>query len=189
MSFFNKKDIFVFITIFSVGTILGIIGTVSFPIGTNMSYFWPAATVQSVCGVFFGMWGVMAGALFPSFSNAMTDGTTSHIVWLIPANFIQSFIPLYIKQIFKFLPYELNRKTVYSFIFGCAILSHVLGGMLGCVSLYIMGDVHNQAEFMTTLKTWLIGNIPCSIVFGILLLKTVGPILKDCNLYYEGYFR
>jgi len=182
-----KKDLGIAFVVFTIGTILGTIGTVSFPIGSNMSYFWPAAVIQSTGGLFFGIWGVLAGALFPSLSNLLTDGTSSHVFGLIPANFIQSFIPLLIKNAVGFKPFEFNKKTVLWFIFGCAVIPHIIGGFLGCSTLYLFGDIPNQTIFWVTFRVWIIGNIPCSILFGLLLLKVIAPILKDCNLYYEGY--
>ncbi|MFH0800370.1 MAG: hypothetical protein V2A66_09365 [Pseudomonadota bacterium] len=185
----TKRDLIIFLIIFSIGTILGTIGTVSFPIGTNMSYFWPAAVVQTVGGLFFGIWGVLAGTLFPSLSNALTDGSKSHVIWLIPANFIQSFIPLCVKKVIGFSPRSLDMKSIFGFIVGCAILPHVFGGFVGCGALFLLGDIPNQAEFWRTLRVWLIGNIPCSIVFGLLLVKTVAPILEDCNLLYKSFLK
>lgn len=179
------KKFLIFVIVLIVGSVLGVIGTISFPIGSNMSYFWPAATIQSVAGLFFGFWGALAGTLFPSVSNALTDGSLSHIFGLIPANFVQSFCPLLVKRIFKLSPLEFNVRTVVIFVLGCAIIPHLIGGVVGCGILYWQGNIPDLQTFWQTFRVWIFGNIPCAVIFGLLLIKTVLPVINDCNLHYE----
>lgn len=185
----NRRDISIFVVVFILGTILGIIGTVSFPIESDMSVFWPAATIQAVGGILFGMWGVLAGTLFPSLSNFLTAGAPVHVIGLVPINFLQSYLPLLVKQTTNLKPYQFNRKTIILYIVGCVLLPNIISGILGCGVLYLFGNIATMTNYFETLAVWVIGNVPCAIVFGLLILKILVPVLKSCNLYYNGYFK
>ncbi|MBU0505668.1 MAG: hypothetical protein ABII18_09575 [bacterium] len=182
---FQKRNIFIFVLIVVLGTILGTMGTISFPIGTNMSYFWPGAVIQTVSGILFGWWGVVAATLFPVFSNALTDGNFVHVFGLIPTNFVQSALPYLIFQRMNFTTSLKTTKEVTLFCFFCAGFPHFLGGILGCVTLFVFGVIANYSDFYTTLQTWWIGNIPCSIVFSLLIIKYVTPALRLSKLLYD----
>lgn len=171
--------------ILTVGAVLGAIGSVAFPMRSHAAYFWPAAALQATGGILFGWTGVFAATLFPSLSNAFTDESFVYVIGFIPINFIQSAIPLLVKKIMKISPYLRNRRELYIFIIGCTIFPNVIGALLVCGLLYFSHHVCSFNDCCITLRTWFIGNTLCSLIFGPLLLKTLGPALKDCDLVNE----
>ena len=185
----KQNNTLVFMVVFILGTILGVLGTISSPVEANLSYFWPAETIEATAGILFGFWGAIAATLFPLLSNLLTAEYPSyHVIGLIPSCVIQSFIPLLIKKIMRFDPGELSIKTICSYSIGCVLLPNIIAGSLGCYILYLLDDCSTIDSYFNALYTWLIGNIPCALIFGLFILKTLTPILKSCNLYYEGFF-
>ncbi|MFH1729551.1 MAG: hypothetical protein ABIA04_14170 [Pseudomonadota bacterium] len=177
-----KKNFFIFCTIFVLGTILGSMGTISFPIYSNISYFWPASVIQTISGIFFGWPGILAGTMFPCITNGVTDGSIHHICGFIPANFIQCALPFYFARKLKISIYNIKLKDYAMFTVFCAIIPHAIGAVVGCTYLYFIGEITNMFAYGNNIKVWLIGNIPCSIIFGILFIKFLTPVLKDSNI-------
>lgn len=186
---FMKKHLLVFSVIFILGSLLGTLGTISFPIGVNITYFWPAAALQTVSGIFFGFWGILGGVAFPIISNALTDSSWAHTIGFIPANIIQCTLPFVMIRGLH-ISLQLKRtKDISFFILGCTVLPHVLGSLVGCGILYGSGYINNSTEFWNLVWVWIVGNVPSSIIFGFLLVKNLTPILTDCGLFYKGFFK
>lgn len=71
-----------------IGFVVGAFGSISFPLGFGVNFFWTGIVVQQVGPIWFGAWGVLAGAIFPFFSNAIA-GTPFYVsLAYIPANAI-----------------------------------------------------------------------------------------------------
>ena len=76
-----------------IGAIVGAFGSISFPLGFGGNFFWTGIAVQQVGSIWFGAWGVLAGVIFPFFSNALA-GTPFYVsAAYIPANLVQSLLP------------------------------------------------------------------------------------------------
>ena len=75
-----------------IGIVVGTLGSLAIPIGF-VSAFWPGQAVQAVGGVWFGMWGVLAGMFFPFISNALSGSAPIPVsAAYLPANFLQAFL-------------------------------------------------------------------------------------------------
>lgn len=83
----------IFILLVVSGFILSTLGLISFPVFHNVNYFWPAAVVQAVGAVLFGWTGILAGTIFPMFSNLATDRSLVSVFVFTPSNFLQSLLP------------------------------------------------------------------------------------------------
>jgi len=177
-----KRQLIIFTFIFILGSILGLLGIVDFNATNKMAFFWPGTVIQSIAGIFFGMTGVLAGVAFPIFSDGISGLTFVKILIWTPANFIQSFIPFLTKKLFKFDPYTFNKKTIWCFIIGCAIVPHLLGALLASFGYYFFHEITGK-EYLSILLNWLKSNVPASIIFGLLLLKFFAPALKECSIY------
>jgi hypothetical protein len=182
---FKTKDIFIFIAVVLLGATLGTIGVFADPISNNLTYFWPAAALQAVSGLFFGWIGAIAALFFPTISNIMTDGGVAHVIGFIPSNFVQCFLPLAVWRFFKFSRTKLEKRTLIIFSIGCVFIPVFLGSILGCGALCVFYKMANMNDFLRLVKIWLIGNVPYALIFGLVLIKFLGPALKDCNLLFE----
>ncbi len=84
-----------------IGFVVGAFGSISFPLGFGVNFFWTGIAVQQVGSIWFGAWGVIAGTIFPFFSNAIA-GTPFYVSFAyMPANFIQAFLPAWAFRTFK----------------------------------------------------------------------------------------
>ena len=178
-----QRQFIIFVFIFIIGAILGLLGIVDFNSTDKVTYFWPGAVIQSVASIFFGITGVIAGTTFPIFSDAISGVALTKIIIWTPANFIQSFIPFLTKKIFKFDPFEFNKKTILYFIIGCAIIPHLLGALIASCGYYISHEVTHSQQYIGITLNWFKSNIPVSIIFGLLLFKFFAPALKECKIY------
>ena len=87
-----------------IGFVVGAFGSISFPLGFGVNFFWTGIAVQQVGSIWFGAWGVIAGTIFPFFSNAIA-GTPFYVsAAYIPANLVQAFLPAWVFRRFKLDP-------------------------------------------------------------------------------------
>jgi len=179
----TAKKISIFITIVIIGSVIGALGSATFPILKGIVPFWPAAAIQALSGILFGMTGVLAATIFPIISNSMSSNPPELVILLIPPNLIQAFFPFLVKKITKFLPYKLNKKTVILFVVFCVIVPNVLGALWVCNIKFFLVNGSPGITKLTIFFSWLKSNAIGGIIFGLLLLKTLAPALKNCGLY------
>src|SRR4030042_7097250 len=84
-----------------IGFVVGAFGSISFPLGFGVNFFWTGIAVQQVGSIWFGLWGVIAGFIFPFFSNGIA-GTPFYVsLAYIPANLVQGLLPAWAFRFFK----------------------------------------------------------------------------------------
>ena len=111
-----------------IGFVVGAFGSISFPLGFGVNFFWTGIVVQQVGPIWFGAWGVLAGAIFPFFSNAIA-GTPFYVsLAYIPANAIQAFLPAWAFRRFKLDP-RLKSARDYIGLFIAMVVSSALGAL------------------------------------------------------------
>jgi len=182
------QHIFVFVALTVVGTLVGTLGTVSLPVGLNISAFWPAMTLQVVGGMWFGAWGVLGGVVFALFSNLFTGGTMANILGFIPANIVQSGLTLWVFRHYRLTPWLPSTKDVAAFILAGVLLSSILGALLGVASLVLAGEVDNPKQIGMLISSWVIGNgLPC-LLLGIPLLKYFSPLVVKSPFFCNDWF-
>ena len=105
-----------------IGFVVGAFGSISFPLGFGVNFFWTGIVVQQVGAIWFGAWGVLAGAIFPFFSNAIA-GTPFYVsLAYIPANAVQAFLPAWIFRKYKLDP-RLKSGRDYLLLFVAKLLA------------------------------------------------------------------
>ena len=179
------KKIVVFFIIVILGSVIGVLGSSTFLNLRAIAPFWPASAIQALSGLLFGFTGAFAGAFFPIISNIASGIPTNLVVLLVLPNLIQSFLPLIVMHVIKFTPYKFNYKTIVSFIFLCVVLPNVLSAWwVSNINFFTVTNPVANPRLMVFLL-WLKSNIPSGIIFGLLLLKTLAPALKNCEFYSE----
>ena len=179
----SKIVIFIFLVV--SGFLLSTLGLISFPVFHNINYFWPAAVIQAVGAVLFGWTGVIAGTIFPMFSNFATDKSLVSVFVFTPSNFIQSYLPYLLCN--KFANPTLNfssRRGKLRFVLYAAIIPQLCGGLLASSILYALGHINGTDEFLKMVILWFIDSVPWIILCGIPIVTIFVPLLKDYGYLY-----
>ncbi len=119
-------------------TLTATLGTISFsgPDGSAIASFWPAAALQIVFSIWFGVPGAAAGIVGPMLGNALVGGSP---LLYVPANAVQSILPGVIFRRLKLDPRLRSRRDWAGLIVLCCVLSNALGAALG------VGEAHFRA--------------------------------------------
>ncbi len=161
-----------------VGFVVGAFGSISFPLGFGVNFFWTGIVVQQVGPIWFGAWGVIAGTIFPFFSNAIA-GTPFYVsLAYIPANFVQALLPAWAFKKFNCDPRMKSGKD-----YGVLLLAMVVSSAFG--ALYSPLVVLRGFGLLTTeslplfIWGWFGGNVVAGLVFNFILLKALsGVVIK-----------
>jgi len=172
-----------------IGIIAGAFGSISFSVdrvdstiqfGSGVNYFWPGIIVQQVGSVWFGAWGILAGVIFPFFSNAIAFTPISLSVAYLPANFIQSFLPAYFFRKFGLNPGLKTGSDYFSLL-----LSMFIGNLFGAIwSIGMLIFVFKTVPLTSAGKYffgWYGGNMVAGMVFNFILLKALTPVILKAN--------
>jgi hypothetical protein len=128
-----------------IGFVVGAFGSISFPLGFGVNFFWTGIAVQQVGAIWFGAWGVLAGTIFPFFSNAIA-GTPFYVsLAYVPANFVQAFLPAWAFRTFKADP-RLTSTRDYLILLGAMLLSSSVRLPIPCslLPLALLQKRHNR---------------------------------------------
>lgn len=178
----------VFLLLVIGGMILGAFSSLSFKIteylnssspAYGVNYFWLGIVVQQVGSIWYGGWGVIAGILFPIFSNTVTRASILVSVAYIPANFIQSLLPAYVFRKLKLNP-ELKSGRDYFYLFLSMIASNLLGAVWSVFILVVVLGRLDSSAALTAFYGWFGGNLVAGIIFNFAVLKAVsGAVIKS----------
>lgn len=170
-----------------IGFVVGAFGSISFPLGFGVNFFWTGIVVQQVGPIWFGAWGVLAGAIFPFFSNAIA-GTPFYVsLAYIPANAIQAFLPAWAFRRFKLDP-RLKSSRDYIGLLLAMIVSSALG------ALYSVLVVLKGFGLLTTDSTplfiwgWFGGNVVAGVVFNFILLKALSGVVIRTTAFVKRWW-
>lgn len=169
-----------------VGAVAGMTG-VSASVGFGVTFFWPAIAIQIVGGVWYGIWGgAVAAGLFPIISN-MVGGTPPvvSLLW-IPANVIQGMATGVVFRTFRLDPRLRRWQDYLAFVLVGGILGNLPGAFYGPYIGKLFGLFTNQS-YPIAVGAWMIGNGTCAVVFGIILMKSLSPIVIRTRTFCKGY--
>lgn len=167
------------------GFVVAVLGSFSVPLGLGISSVWPAMTIQCLGGIWFGGWGVIAGTVFPIFSNMMIVGSP---VEFTPSNFLQSFIPAWYFRRFRRDPCLRSWGDLHGFVLVGAILPPLCGALLGNWILYAEGRETWEGLWWGVIR-WVPGNLGPCLTFGIPLLKVLSPIITKSNFFCKTMWK
>ena len=159
-----------------IGFVVGAFGSISFPLGFGVNFFWTGIAVQQVGAVWFGMWGVLAGAIFPFFSNAIA-GTPFYVsAAYIPANFVQAFLPAWVFRKFKLDP-RLKAGRDYLGMFLAMLISSAFGALWSPLVVLRGFGLLTTDSLPLFIWGWFGGNVVAGIVFNFILLKALSGVV------------
>ena len=159
-----------------IGFVVGAFGSISFPLGFGVNFFWTGIAVQQVGSIWFGMWGVLAGAIFPFFSNGIA-GTQLYVsLAYVPANFVQGFLPAWSFRYFKADP-RLKKGRDYLILFLAMLVSSAFGALWSTLVVLRGFGLLNTDSLPLFIWGWFGGNMVAGIVFNFILLKALSGVV------------
>ena len=159
-----------------IGFVVGAFGSISFPLGFGVNFFWTGIAVQQIGAVWFGMWGVIAGTIFPFFSNAIA-GTPFYVsLAYIPANFVQALLPAWVFRKFKLDP-RLKSGRDYLYLFLAMIVSSAFGALWSPLVVLRGFGLLTTDSLPLFIWGWFGGNVVAGIVFNFILLKALSGVV------------
>jgi len=178
-----------FLFLIFLGTIVSTLGSISLPIGfgEGLTSFWPGMVVQVLGSIWFGLWGVAAGVIFPIFSGAIVGSDLLGLVGFIPANLAQCLIPYIIYRHYRLeLPPKTFRDYLF-FILGGIILPASAGALLGGLAIGLARFQGVYDLHLTHLMIrWLLGCAIPVLLFGLPLLVMLSPVFLQNRDYWEN---
>jgi hypothetical protein len=169
-----------------IGFVVGAFGSISFPLGFGVNFFWTGIAVQQVGPIWFGAWGVIAGSLFPFFSNAIA-GTPFYVsAAYIPANLIQALLPALAFRMFKADP-RLRQGRDYGILIGAMVISSALGACWSVLVVLRAFGLLTTNSVPLFLWGWFGGNVLAGLIFNIILLKALSGVVVRTAAFVKGW--
>jgi hypothetical protein len=159
-----------------IGFVVGAFGSITFPLGFGVNFFWTGIAVQQIGSVWFGAWGVIAGTIFPFFSNAIS-GTPFYVsMAYIPANFVQAFLPAWVFRRFKLDP-RLKTKRDYAILLLAMVVSSAFGALWSPLVVLKGFGLLTTDSLPLFIWGWFGGNVVAGLVFNFILLKALSAVV------------
>jgi hypothetical protein len=159
-----------------IGFVVGAFGSISFPLGFGVNFFWTGIAVQQVGPIWFGGWGVLAGTIFPFFSNAVA-GTPFYVsAAYIPANLIQAFLPAWVFRRFKLDP-RLRSTRDYGFLIASMLISSAFGALWSTLVVLRSFGLLTADSVPLFVFGWFAGNVIAGLIFNTILLKALSGVV------------
>ncbi len=159
-----------------IGFVVGAFGSISFPLGFGVNFFWTGIAVQQVGAIWFGAWGVLAASIFPFFSNAIS-GTPFYVsLAYIPANAVQAFLPAWAFRYYKADP-RLKSTRDYLILLAAMIVSSAFGALYSPLVVLKGFGLLTAESVPLFIWGWFGGNVVAGIVFNFILLKALSGVV------------
>lgn len=125
--------------------------------------------------------------IFPFFSNAIAGISVPISMLYIPANFAQGMIPAWAFRRFKADPALRTRRDYLIWTVWGVLIANLVGSLWGSAMLaFVIQAIPPSAWFFTWLG-WFIGNSIPSWILGVILLKSLSPLVVRTRVFCRGY--
>jgi len=169
-----------------IGFVVGAFGSISFPLGFGVNFFWTGIAVQQVGSIWFGIWGVIAGTIFPFFSNAIA-GTPFYVsAAYIPANLFQAFLPAFAFRYFKG-DIRLNKGRDFVILISAMVISSAVGALWSVLVVLRSFGLLTTNSVPLFLWGWFGGNVVAGLVFNIILLKALSGVVIRSTAFVKRW--
>jgi hypothetical protein len=169
-----------------IGFVVGAFGSISFPLGFGVNFFWTGIAVQQVGSIWFGIWGVLAGAIFPFFSNGIAGTPFLVSLAYIPANAMQAFLPAWVFRYFKLDP-RLKSARDYLFLFAAMVVSSAFGALWSVLVVLRGFNLLTTDSVPLFIWGWFGGNVIAGLVFNFILLKALSGVVIRTTAFVKRW--
>ena len=170
-----------------IGFVVGAFGSISFPLGFGVNFFWTGIAVQQVGPIWFGGWGIIAGTIFPFFSNAIA-GTPFYVsLAYIPANFVQAFLPAWAFKKFNCDP-RLKKGRDFAVLLVAMIISSAFGAIWSPLVVLRSFGLLTVESMPLFIWGWFGGNVVAGLVFNFVLLKALSGVVMKTPAFVKRWW-
>jgi hypothetical protein len=170
-----------------IGFVVGAFGSISFPLGFGVNFFWTGIAVQQVGPIWFGGWGIIAGTIFPFFSNAIA-GTPFYVsLAYIPANFVQAFLPAWAFKKFNCDP-RLKKGRDFVVLLVAMIISSAFGAIWSPLVVLRSFGLLTVESMPLFIWGWFGGNVVAGLVFNFVLLKALSGVVMKTPAFVKRWW-
>ncbi len=170
-----------------IGAVVGAFGSFSLPLGFGVNFFWPAIAVQNVGGIWFGAWGVIAGALFPIISNGITGTPVYVSLAYIPANAMQALLPAWAFRRFNGDPRLKSGRDWAIFLISITV-ANIFGALWSPLVVLRSFGLLTAESVPVFIFGWFGGNEIAGIIFGVILLKALSDVVIKTNAFVKKWW-
>ncbi len=181
-----------------IGVLAGAFGSINFPLGFGVNFFWTGIAVQQVGAIWFGAWGVLAGTIFPIFSNALSalpflpansvTGTPFLIsLAYIPANFVQAFLPAWAFRHYRADP-RLRSGRDFLVLLASMVVSSAFGAIWSPLVVLRGFGLLQTDSLPLFVWGWFGGNMVAGLVYNFVLMKALSPLVVRTGLLVKRWW-
>ncbi|HIE39407.1 MAG TPA: hypothetical protein EYH30_09240 [Anaerolineales bacterium] len=157
------------------------------PLGKFMlTYFSPATTVQVVGGMWFGMWGVIAGMLFPVIGGFIGGQPLVVNLLLIPVNIVQSVAAVWVFRRWRRDPRLATFADWVVFILVVGLLMNIPAAIWVTAVYWRFGIA--SGSWIIFLVSYIIGHGLPPAVLGAVLLKAFSGVVVRSRVFCKGWW-
>lgn len=155
----------------------------------GVAVLYPAAALEVVCGVWFGLWGGVAaylGVLIAGIAAGWFSPQLGLVLGI--GDFVLAVIPGLMFRLFSF-NMELARVKDIIALLSSAMLASILGSLFyNGINLWI-GVLQNSRAFWLGVLGWNIGNFVVVTILSIPLLRLLSNLLDRSGFVVKGMLR
>ena len=165
--------------------VLAFFAAITTTVVPGVAAIYPAAALEVVFGVWFGLWGGLASYLGLLIAGTLGGWFPLHLgLILSSSDFLLAFLPALFFHLVKLDP-ELTRvRDVILFIVGSVIVGSVPGSIIYNYINFKLGVLPTIDAFWVAIIGWNLGNLIVIPVIGIPLLKTLTRFVRRSGLYF-----
>jgi len=168
--------------------VVGWLGALSFGLGSGLSAYQPAMTLQAVAGLWFGAWGIVAATVGGILWTVL--GSVPDPLVFVPGHIVHAGLCAVVFRTFGFDPRLTRVRDFWAFVLAAVVVGNLIGTALN-VTLVALLTVESHS-----LQWWLIlagaevfGNgLPC-LLLGTAMLKTLSPIVVESSIFCRSWWR
>jgi len=171
-----------------VGLVLSYLSELILPLGLGVTVLWLGILVIANGSIWFGGWGIVAGALFPFMAGQLHGLELQDSLLAVVPNLLDGVIPALVFRHFAADPTLQDRRSLKLYLLWVVAVPSVLSGVLAAWSWLLFGKV-DVATFRLLAFDWSLSNMVVLTVLGIPLAALLTPVFSDKGWLVEGWWR
>ncbi|NPV56616.1 MAG: hypothetical protein HPY76_08105 [Anaerolineae bacterium] len=183
------QSLLLLVILIGIGAIVGTLGSYTIPLGYGVTIGpWFGVTIQNIGGIWFGAWGVIAGAVFPLISNSLAGAPIWISLAYIPANALQAFVPAWAFRRTKADSSLRSRRDWLVFLVS-TLVANLIGSIWAVLVVLNPAGMLVGRPVILYLLGWFLGNEIATLVGDIVILKLLSELIVQRRYFIRGWFR
>ncbi len=182
------RHVVILLVTVGIGSVVGGLGTMSFPVGDTPSGFAPSAAVQVVAGIWFGGWGVLAGVIFPAIVRSLAG--PDNVLGRVLADIVLCGLPAIWFRFSRPDPGLSQRGDRLMYLLVVVIIANLLAAMIG-VSYLMIVEIEGRGlgRWLARVLAWFAAGAGPCLVLGLPILRTLSPVITRSSLFCRSWWQ